>query len=194
MAVEKSPVAWALVPLKKYAQFSGRAPRAEFWWFFLFMLIIYCVMWFGLVGSIGGMAAAGADPSAGMLQAMGGGMIILSLAWLAVLIPSIAVQVRRLHDTNRSGWWIGVFYLLYAVYFVLLFGSLFSMMGSSVETGVEPSPGAGGMFLVTGLLGLVMFVYGIVLLVFYCLPGTPGPNNYGSDPYGAQENLEGVFS
>lgn len=194
MAVDRSPVAWALMPLKKYAQFSGRAPRAEFWWFFLFTMILFIVMWFLFAGSMMSMAAAGTDPSAGVLQAMGGGMIILSLAWLALLIPSIAVQVRRLHDTNRSGWWIGAFYLLYAVYIALLFGSVFSMMGSAMAGTAEPSAGAGGMLLFTTLLGLVMMVYGIVLLVFYCLPGTPGPNNYGPDPYGAQENLEGVFS
>ena len=40
----------------------------------------------------------------------------------------------------------------------------------------------------------LMLIYTIVLLVFYCLPGTPGTNNYGPDPYGAHENLEGVFS
>jgi uncharacterized membrane protein YhaH (DUF805 family) len=39
-----------------------------------------------------------------------------------------------------------------------------------------------------------MAIYGILLLVYYCLPGTAGPNNYGPDPYGEHENLETVFS
>lgn len=193
MAVEKSPVEWALTPLKKYAQFSGRAPRAEWWWYFLFTLIIYVVMWFVFAGSMTNLAAAGADPSAGMLSALGGGMIIMSLVWLALIIPTIAVQMRRVHDTNRSGWWVGAFYLLYLVYFVMLFGSMASVMSAGMA-GTEPSAAAGTTMLATGLLGILIFIYMIVLLVFFCLPGTPGPNNYGPDPYGAHENLEGVFS
>ena len=192
MAAEKSPVGWALTPLKKYAQFSGRAPRAEFWWFFLFTLIIYMVAWFLLAGTMMG-AAAGGEPSTAMLPAMGGGMIIMTLCWLALIVPTIAVQVRRLHDTNRSAWWIGAFYILYAVYFVMLFGSMASMMASAAAGETAAPTGAGSM-LATGALGLVMFIYGIVLLVFFCLPGTPGPNRFGLDPYGAHENLEGVFS
>ena len=60
----------------KYATFSGRATRAEFWWFFLFTFL------------------GGLIPIVGLIFA------------LAVLIPSIAVAVRRLHDTDRSGWWL----------------------------------------------------------------------------------------
>ena len=45
MAVNKSAFAWALTPLQKYAQFSGRAPRAEFWWFTLFVILSYVAEW-----------------------------------------------------------------------------------------------------------------------------------------------------
>lgn len=190
MAEEKSPVAWALTPLKKYAQFSGRAPRAEFWWFTLFVVLAYFAVWFLLIGTIGGMAAADAEPGLGMFGALGAGMIFVFLFWLALIIPTLAVQVRRLHDTNRSGWWLLGFYLLYAVYMVMSMGTVFSA-GMDPTAGAQPNMGALG---ITMVLGLVMFVYMIVLLVFYCLPGTPGPNNYGPDPYGAHENLEGVFS
>jgi uncharacterized membrane protein YhaH (DUF805 family) len=190
MAVEKSPIAWAITPLKRYAEFSGRSARAEFWWFCLFMTIAFMIVWFLVVGSIGGLFAAGADPSSGALQALGGGMILMGLFSLAIIIPSIAVQVRRLHDTNRSGWWLGGYYLLYAVYMALVFSSV---MSAAVDPAgaAPPNLGAFGM---TMILGLGLFVYFIVLLVFYCLPGTPGQNNYGPDPYGAHDNLEGVFS
>jgi uncharacterized membrane protein YhaH (DUF805 family) len=190
MAVEKSPVAWAITPFKKYAQFSGRAPRAELWWFMLFMFIASIALWFLLVGSMGGLMSAGTDPSAGMLQALGGGVILIAVCTLAIVIPSIAVQVRRLHDTNRSGWWLGGYYLLYAVYMALAFSSF---MSAAVDPNAAPDPNV-GMLGMTMILGLALFVYLIVLLVFYVLPGTSGPNNYGPDPYGAQENLEGVFS
>lgn len=190
MAVEKSPVAWALTPLKKYATFSGRAPRAEFWWFTLFLILGYFAVWFLLVGTIGGIAASGTEPSAGMFGAVGVGMIFIVLFWLAMIIPTIAVGVRRLHDTNRSGWWLGGFYALYGIYMVMSFGTVLSA-GMDPTAAPEPNMGALGM---TMILGLLMLIYTIVLLVFYCLPGTPGPNNYGPDPYGAHENLEGVFS
>ena len=190
MAVEKSPVAWAITPLKKYAQFSGRAPRAEFWWFMLFMLVAFIAIWFLLAGSLAGLMSVGTDQSSGMLQALGGGVILIVVCSLAIIIPSIAVQVRRLHDTNRSGWWLGGYYLLYAVYMALAFSSV---MSAAVDPNAAPEPNVGLLGL-TMILGLALFVYMIVLLVFYVLPGTSGPNDYGSDPYGAQENLEGVFS
>ena len=190
MANEKSPLAWALTPIKKYAQFSGRASRAEFWWFTLFILLSYIVVWFLLIGALGGMAASGAQPSAGIFGAMGAGMIFMLLFWLALIIPTLAVQTRRLHDINRSGWWLLGFYILYALYMVMSFGTVFSA-GMDPTAAAQPDLGALG---ITMVLGLAMFIYMIVLLVFYCLPGTPGQNNYGPDPYGAHENLEGVFS
>ncbi|MDF1484370.1 DUF805 domain-containing protein [Ramlibacter sp. H39-3-26] len=84
---------WFLVALKKYATFSGRAQRAEYWYFVLFYLIIFVVLSIidGLTGSFS------ADAGLGLL----GGLLTLAL-----FIPSLAVTVRRLHDTGRSGWWL----------------------------------------------------------------------------------------
>jgi uncharacterized membrane protein YhaH (DUF805 family) len=78
---------WYLEVLKKYAVFNGRARRKEYWMFFLFNIIIALVLGFveGLVGGPG---------VVGMVYS------------LAVLIPGIAVSIRRLHDTDRSGWWL----------------------------------------------------------------------------------------
>jgi uncharacterized membrane protein YhaH (DUF805 family) len=76
--------------LKKYAEFKGRARRKEFWMFVLFNLII----------SIG---LSIIDSVLGTKTANGTGLLN-SLYSLAVIIPSIAVAVRRLHDTNHSGW------------------------------------------------------------------------------------------
>jgi len=78
---------WYLDVLKKYAVFSGRARRKEYWMFFLFNLII--VIAIGIVESIIGSAGV-----IGMLYS------------LAVLLPGIAVSIRRLHDTGRTGWWM----------------------------------------------------------------------------------------
>ena len=77
---------WYLEVLKKYAVFSGRASRQEFWMFVLFNFIIAVVL--GLVSSL-----------------LGGRGVLQNLYGLAVLVPTIAVSVRRLHDTGRSGKW-----------------------------------------------------------------------------------------
>ena len=84
---------WYVEALKKYAVFSGRARRKEYWYFFLFHIIIFLVLMTIdiLIGSYS------AETRIGLLSA---------LYLLATLIPHIAVGVRRLHDTNRSGWWI----------------------------------------------------------------------------------------
>ena len=78
---------WYLDVLKKYTVFSGRAQRAEYWYFALFNIIISLVLGFmdGLVGT---------------------GGVLYGIYLLAVLLPSIAVGIRRLHDTDRSGWWL----------------------------------------------------------------------------------------
>lgn len=77
---------WYLTVLKKYAVFSGRAQRAEYWYFVLFNVIISIAL--NIVGSILG------DDNG----------VLGTLYTLAVLIPCLAVSVRRLHDTGRSGW------------------------------------------------------------------------------------------
>lgn len=78
---------WYLGCWKKYAEFSGRARRQEFWMFVLF-------------NSLAGVALGVVDGILGTNGGLGG------LYSLAVLIPFLAVSVRRLHDTDRSGWWI----------------------------------------------------------------------------------------
>lgn len=83
----------------KYATFSGRATRSEFWWFYLFNIIMYWGL--TIIGMVIGGASNGAE---GMLAGGGIGMILTILYGLAIIIPTISVCVRRLHDTNRSGW------------------------------------------------------------------------------------------
>lgn len=84
---------WVQTVLKKYAVFSGRAQRAEYWYFVLFYVIGYVVL--GLLD--GSLRSPDEDSGYGLLT---------GLFALALLIPSLAVGVRRLHDTDRSGWWL----------------------------------------------------------------------------------------
>ena len=90
---------WYLKALKQYADFHGRARRTEFWMFVLVNVVISILL--GIVDTA--MGTAGAYAADGMASFSPG--ILGSIYALAVLIPSIAVTVRRLHDTDRSGWW-----------------------------------------------------------------------------------------
>jgi uncharacterized membrane protein YhaH (DUF805 family) len=158
MAGEKSPVEWVLTPIRKYAQFSGRAPRAEYWWYYLVLLIAY-------------LGAVFIDRKIGS-RIVGPYGILAVLLWLGLLIPTLAVGVRRMHDTNRTGWWI----LAPVVPYVIGF----TMAGPAVLDPARLAEEGGAMIFL--LLG---FVLAIVVLVFTVLPGTAGPNDHGPDPYGA---------
>jgi uncharacterized membrane protein YhaH (DUF805 family) len=100
---------WMILPFKRYAEFSGRSRRMEYWMFTLLNVIVVTVLMFVVLGAGGAAgvleADANGDPAAG-LGALFGGMGLLILVYgLAILLPSIAVTIRRLHDRDMSGWW-----------------------------------------------------------------------------------------
>jgi uncharacterized membrane protein YhaH (DUF805 family) len=116
---------WYLAVLKKYAQFSGRARRKEYWYFTLFNVIFSVVLSFvdGLTGTW--------NPESGV-------GLLSGIYSLAVLIPAIAVGVRRLHDTGRSAWWLLILLIpLIGVIIFLVFMVLESQEG---ENQYGPSP------------------------------------------------------
>lgn len=128
-------------PLKRYADFRGRARRREYWLFILLSwLLMAPVIALGLAVGWRPYDASGKfDPlptGATMIeQIITGALIVIAFA---LLLPWLAVQVRRLHDTNRSAW--------------LLVWNVVPYLGS-----------------------LILFIYMV-------LPGTEGPNRYGTDP------------
>ena len=159
---------WMLLPLRRYAEFSGRSRRMEYWMFILFQFIVNIAL-YALLFAIGGagiMLAAGGNANVGAAT-MGGGMIIIfaliAIVGFGLIIPSLAVGVRRLHDTNRSGWWI----------MAPLAGSVLMVVGAVVQSGALAAVGS-----------LVTVILAIVLLVFFFLDGTVGVNRYGPDPKG----------
>ena len=83
---------WYLDVLKKYFVFQGRARRKEYWMFTLFNMLAYIALMI-----IEGILGMGGEGGLGLLSA---------LYSLAILLPSLGVSVRRLHDTDRSGWWL----------------------------------------------------------------------------------------
>lgn len=93
--MDKPATQWMLEPIRKYATFSGRARRKEYWWFILFSILVAVPL------TVVDMVIFGAERiSAYGIGPFGG---IFSLA---LLIPSLAVSVRRLHDRDKSGWWL----------------------------------------------------------------------------------------
>ena len=83
---------WYLEVLRKYAVFDGRARRMEYWMFVLINCLIFVVL--SVLDTVVGLFSLGNSVGA-----------LTGLYWLVVLVPSVAVTVRRLHDTDRSGWW-----------------------------------------------------------------------------------------
>jgi uncharacterized membrane protein YhaH (DUF805 family) len=112
-------MSWYLAVLKNYAGFEGRARRTEYW---MFALVNFCVELVLYILAI-------------LIHPL---FFLIIIYGLAVIVPSLAVASRRLHDIDKSFWWI--------------------------------------------LIGFIPFVGGIILLVFACLPGTQGPNQFGPDP------------
>lgn len=112
------------VCFSKYVVFTGRAARPEYWWFALFVVLGSIV-----VGAIDALVF-GYQP--GDLSPFS------SIFSLAILLPAVAVAFRRIHDTDRTAWWL--------------------------------------------LISLIPVIGTIVLIVFFCQKGTPGPNRFGSEP------------
>ena len=107
---------WMFLPLKRYADFSGRSRRLEYWMFSLglaifFVLVVTCVI---------AIAVAGQNSDRALPVAMVLFVGLAMIAWLAVLVPSIAVQVRRFHDQDLSGWFVLLGFIPYVGGLVIL--------------------------------------------------------------------------
>ncbi len=116
---------WYLQALKKFADFSGRARRKEYWFFFLFNLLVSIVL-------------AVIDLTVGTYSASSGLGLLSTIYGLGVLIPSIAVGVRRLHDINRTGWWILIAFVpIIGIIILLIFALLPGTEGAN-DYGPDP--------------------------------------------------------
>jgi len=116
---------WYLEALKKYVVFEGRSRRKEYWFFGLFNAIFSVVFVVAdvLFGTSGGLSGPG---------------LLTGLYTLGVFLPALAVLVRRLHDTNRSGWWVLISFLPLIGVLVLLFFSLQEGQPGENQYGFSP--------------------------------------------------------
>ena len=110
---------------KKYAQFSGRAPRKEYWLFVLTFYVLFFLLAF-IDGAIGMWVG---EINIGLLSSIFG---------IALLLPFLATSVRRLHDTNRSGWWY--FIVLIPIIGTIWILILFCLKGTDGENRFGPNP------------------------------------------------------
>lgn len=121
-------------PLRKYAQFSGRARRSEYWLFTLFIILVE-IVYLVLVSVAGGGTSGNMN---GLGMALTG---LYGLFILGVIIPSLAVGFRRLHDTDRSAWWLLIALLPFIGGLVLL---VFNVLpGTTGANKYGPDPKAG---------------------------------------------------
>ena len=150
----------------KYITFSGRASRSEYWFFFLFCLIVETI------ASVVDTAVFGIDTDSSALA---------SLAYLVLFLPGIAVQFRRLHDTNRSGWWVGIFWLGLPVWgFILLWLLESGPTGSEIDsfwTFENSIPDSAGWFIGGSIIGVL--IYFLLILIFLCQRGDLVKNRFG---------------
>ena len=125
---------WMFLPLKRYADFEGRSPRIEYWLFTLFVWLVSV----GLIAIGFALTDARGSPGEEVNPAFGLVLLLVGVFWLGILVPSIAVTVRRLHDRDLTGW-------LYLVNFVPYIGGLIIFVfmvlpGTEGENTYGPNP------------------------------------------------------
>ena len=151
----------------KYATFSGRARRSEFWYFYLFYILVAFGLSFLSIWI----------PFAKYLYTLFG---------LGVFLPYTAVTVRRLHDIGKSGWILLIFMVISLLISMLLF--LFIDI-------ITPTNGDNSMtvFIVYGILVFIVLALVIWLIVWLAKDSQPGENQWGSNPKEVQsENNSGM--
>ncbi len=145
---------------QKYFDFSGRASRPEFWWFFLCAFLAQAIL----------------------------GALLPGVAFLVLLSPFLAVSARRLHDTGRSAWWL-LSYLAAGIGAMVLAAAAFAIAFAGEGPVPEVDSEVAGFATLLGLLLLALAagaICGLLPLVLCALPGTAGTNRYGSEPSAAE--------
>ena len=140
-----------------YFNFSGRATRAEYWWFVLFLVPVSLITWIPLIGQV---------------------------IWLATSIPTISLTTRRLHDIGKSGWWQLAYWGLVIVCAVGFFGPIvFLIFVMSEATGDSVAGAVLVMFGIVMVVATVAWIAtGVVWIIWLVRKGDEGPNKYGPDP------------
>ena len=144
---------------RNYFNFSGRAGRAEFWWFWLWDIILTAVFAGFLISGLMLLRQHAAGAIVVLLISL-----IFGIALLGTIIPIYAVQVRRLHDAGHSGWWIGGEILL-------------SAFRGGLHAAMRHNP-ASDLFAISLVSGLIWLGVSIAIFVFLVQPSRGGQRGY----------------
>ena len=157
-----NPFEYAILPFKRYFDFSGRSSRSEYWWYTLLIFLVQLI--FEIINTVT------FDPwSYDSFRFID----LITIVWtLCTIIPSIAVSVRRLHDINRTGLWLILFVGLYFL------AAIFGIMGVVlIELGDFGSFGILFILMIATTIGVSIWA-----LVWYCLPPVDKDNRFGPNP------------
>jgi uncharacterized membrane protein YhaH (DUF805 family) len=167
--------------LGKYATFSGRAARSEYWWFFLFVVLVSLVA--AVLDSVFFTTAAPVEPQNGTAPVTVSNQPVQSVTALALMLPKLAVAWRRMHDTGRSG--------LYALFPLLLICGAIAVLVFGIGIADLFVSGGNLDILFTRLTLLIVIPTLVILLVsplvmlwWLTRPSQPQPNTYGPVPNG----------
>ena len=145
---------------KNYFNFTGRASRSEFWWFYLAYLIVAVVI------MIAEGLAKGVDYA--------GSGVASNLFTLTTLIGWLSLTARRLQDRGHSGWWQLANVIPQILFLIPYFDFLFSIMdGGPINTGAG---------IAASIFGIIAFGTGVTMIVFLCLPPKDDENKWGRNP------------
>ena len=155
--------------------FTGRINRAKLWLSVVFWLAVWVVAMIVLLILIGtSIADFDPDDIGGIIAKFGAGILVILVVSIPMFVSNLAVGIKRLHDRNKSGWWIVLFY----------FGPVvLDAIGSTIDDG-------GSVSIVFGLAGFAIAIWGLVELGF--LRGTAGPNQSGPDPLAPAQGAASV--
>ena len=163
---------WFIKCLKQYADFNGRARRSEYWWFTLINFIITMVLLICWMVPLVKMAIHSEDmpDEWELLRVMFSNpfIYIYSIYYLAVLIPSLAVTVRRLHDIGKSGFWV--------------FLSIGSSLLVTISRGIHGTTMASTTIALMTVINFIALVIAVIFLVWMFTDSQPGENKWGPNP------------
>ena len=166
---------WFIKCLKQYADFNGRARRSEYWWFTLINFIITVVLLIGWMVPLFKMAIHSEDlpDEWELLRVMFSNpfIYIYLIYYLAMLIPSLAVTVRRLHDIGKSGFWV----------FLSIGSSLLFSIARGIN-GMNLTSTPNISIAISIVIELIAIAIAILFLVCMFIDSQPGENKWGPNP------------
>ena len=145
--------------LANYANFHGRSTRAEFWWAMLFVFIVGCVAKFL-------------------------GQWVSGIVTLALIIPNLAILVRRFHDIGKSGWWVLGIWVLEIIGCCFIFGALGTAILHASESNPEELINSISSNWGTLSIGYIIVFAGAIWQLVWCCKASGPDNRYGINPYG----------